>query len=60
MTGKSPDADASGLFCILNSKIEVIAMNAGAAVAARIIELCQKQDISINRPGTISGVSQSL
>ena len=34
-------------------------MDAGTAVAARIIELCQKRDISINMLGTISGVSQS-
>lgn len=34
-------------------------MNAGAAVAARIIELCQRHEISINKLGTISGVSQS-
>lgn len=34
-------------------------MDAGAAVANRIIELCQKRDISINKLGTISGVSQS-
>lgn len=34
-------------------------MDSGTAVANRIIELCQKQGISINKLGTISGVSQS-
>lgn len=34
-------------------------MDSGTAVANRIIELCQKREISINKLGTISGVSQS-
>ena len=34
-------------------------MDSGTAVVNRILELCQERDISINRLGTISGVSQS-
>ena len=34
-------------------------MDSGTAVANRIIELCQNRGISINKLGTISGVSQS-
>lgn len=34
-------------------------MRIGEAVRERIIELCQKQDISINKLSNISGVTQS-
>ena len=34
-------------------------MDSGTAIVNRILELCQERDISINRLGTISGVSQS-
>jgi len=34
-------------------------MRIGEAVTERIIELCQKQDISINKLSNISGVTQS-
>lgn len=34
-------------------------MDSGTVVANRILELCRKRDISINKLGTISGVSQS-
>lgn len=34
-------------------------MNAGTAVANRILELCRERGISINMLGTISGVPQS-
>ncbi len=34
-------------------------MSIGAAVKERILELCQKRSITINKLGTISGVTQS-
>ena len=34
-------------------------MNVGEAVKLRIIELCQKEDITINKLATISGITQS-
>ena len=34
-------------------------MDSGTAIVNRILDLCQERDISINRLGTISGVSQS-
>lgn len=34
-------------------------MTIGNAVKERIIELCQERDITINRLGTMSGVTQS-
>lgn len=34
-------------------------MNAGTAVANRILELCRDRGISVNMLGTISGVPQS-
>ena len=34
-------------------------MNIGAAVRERILELCRERNITINRLGTISGVTQS-
>ena len=34
-------------------------MDSGTAIVNRILELCQERDISINRLGTISGVSQA-
>ena len=34
-------------------------MTVGEAVRQRIIQLCQEQDISINKLSSISGVSQS-
>lgn len=34
-------------------------MNIGEAVKLRIIELCQKEDITINKLATISGITQS-
>lgn len=37
----------------------VIPMRIGEAVRERIIELCQEQDISINKLSNISGVTQS-
>lgn len=34
-------------------------MNIGEAVKERILELCRKQDISINKLSSMSGVTQS-
>lgn len=34
-------------------------MNIGNAVKMRIIELCQSRNITVNKLGTISGVTQS-
>jgi len=34
-------------------------MSIGVAVKKRILELCQEQDITINKLGIISGVTQS-
>ena len=34
-------------------------MNIGEAVKLRIIELCQKEDITINKLAAISGITQS-
>ena len=34
-------------------------MNIGEAVKARILELCSERNITINKLGTISGVTQS-
>lgn len=34
-------------------------MDSGTAIANRILELCKERNISINKLGTISGVSQS-
>ncbi len=34
-------------------------MNVGKAVKARILDLCSQRNITINKLGTISGVSQS-
>lgn len=34
-------------------------MNISEAVAARILELCQKNNITVNKLSTISGVTQS-
>lgn len=34
-------------------------MNVGNAVKERILELCSEQNITINKLGTISGVTQS-
>ena len=38
---------------------EVIPMNIGEAVRDRILELCQKNDISVNKLSNMSGVTQS-
>ena len=38
---------------------EVISMNVGEAVKKRILELCQQQNLSINKLSSISGVTQS-
>lgn len=37
----------------------MITLNIGEAVKFRIIELCDKQNITINKLATISGVTQS-
>ena len=37
----------------------MVALNIGEAVKFRIIELCNKQNITINKLATISGVTQS-
>lgn len=34
-------------------------MNIGEAVAARMLELCEQHHITLNKLGTISGVTQS-
>ena len=44
---------------IIYSDSEVIPMNIGEAVKARILELCRKNDISINKLSSMSGVTQS-
>lgn len=38
---------------------EVIPINIGEAVKERILELCQQQNLSINKLSSISGVTQS-
>ncbi len=38
---------------------EVIPINIGEAVKQRILELCQQQNLSINKLSSISGVTQS-
>ena len=40
-------------------EIEVIPMNIGEAVTARILELCREQNISVNKLSSLSGVTQS-
>lgn len=34
-------------------------MNIGEAIGARIMELCQKRELSLNKLGTICGITQS-
>ena len=38
---------------------EVIPVNVGEAVKERILELCQKNNISVNKLSSMSGVTQS-
>lgn len=40
-------------------EFEVIVLNIGEAVKIRIIELCNKENITINKLATISGITQS-